>query len=487
MRFYREIHGFASGTCLAKRGPMKHHVDSSIATPQTPDTSAEAPPRTRGHALGWFVTSLLLGLALSLVWQPADGDTAWHWTTSSVAGAIAGAFLLWRFRLALRYRARPGVEDERLPFVTVVVPAYNEGPQVARTLDSVLASEYPVHKLRVIAVNDGSVDDTWKHIREAMDRHPGRIEGINCSKNRGKRHALYEGIVRARGRVLVTIDSDSEIEPDTLRNLVTPFVEDELVGAVAGNVRVLSRQRGALPRMLDVSFTYGFDFLRASQSEAGCVLCTPGALSAYRMDLLLQVLPEWMEQRFLGRRANIGEDRAMTNLILRGGWRVVFQRNARVHTEVPARFVPLCKMLLRWARSNVRETLLMTRFVTRRTLERGPDGLTLNYLQQAARLVLVVAFAGPGLWLLVSAPALVLPLSLAGALLSSVPPALVFAWMRRDPRGALWAFAYAVYAALGLGWIQLVALITPHHSAWLTRSLPARELGPIAAAEAAEV
>ncbi|MCA9647641.1 MAG: glycosyltransferase family 2 protein, partial [Myxococcales bacterium] len=380
-------------------------------------------------------------------------------------------------RLALRYRATPSTDDASLPFITVVVPAYNEGAQVARTLDSVLASSYPLHKLRVIAVNDGSADDTWLHIRAAMDRHPGRIEGINCARNRGKRHALYEGIVRARGQVLVTIDSDSEIEVDTLRNLVTPFVEDARVGAVAGNVRVLARQTGALPRMLDVSFTYGFDFLRASQSEVGCVLCTPGALSAYRMDLLERAVPEWMDQRFLGRRANIGEDRAMTNLILRDGWRVVFQRNARVHTEVPSSFVSLCKMLLRWARSNVRETLLMTRFVARRGIRRGPDGLTLNYLQQLSRLVLSLVFSGPALWLLVTAPQLMLPLGVLGALLSAVIPALVYAWMRRDIRGALWAFGYAVYSLLGLGWISLYALATPHHSAWLTRALPERAAG----------
>ena len=74
--------------------------------------------------------------------------------------------------------------------------------------------------------------------------------------------------------------------------------------------------------------------------------------------------------------------------------------------------------------------------------------------------------------MLLTVPQLVVPLSLAGALLSATLPALVYAWMRRDPRGALWAFAYAGYSLLGLGWIQLLALVTPHRSAWLTRQLP---------------
>ncbi len=445
---------------------------NSFSQPQTTTApTLRGGQSTRAQALGWYVGPLMLALAASLWWQPPVAEPAWRWGLSWGLGALGGAFLIWRLRLAVRYRALQGAQDAHLPYVTVVVPAYNEGAQVGRTLDSVMRSNYPLHKLRVISVNDGSVDDTWAHIRAAMKRHPGRIEGINCVRNRGKRHALYQGVMRARGRVLITIDSDSEIEVETLRNLVTPFVEDASVGAVAGNVRVLSRQRGALPRMLDVSFTYGFDFLRASQSEVGCVLCTPGALSAYRMDLVEQALPEWLDQRFLGRRANIGEDRAMTNLILRGGWRVVFQRNACVYTEVPARFVPLSKMLLRWARSNVRETLLMTPFVWQALRRRGPDGLTLNYLQQASRLLLTLLFSLPAFWLLLSAPQFV-ALSVVGALLSALIPALVYAWMRRDVRGALWAFAYSGYALLGLSWIQLYALFTPHHSAWLTRRLP---------------
>lgn len=437
-----------------------------------PVSSTTVTRRTKHQALGWFAWPLVLGLVSFLVLHPASGAAGWRWWLSCLVGSLGGAFLVWRLRLALRYRALGSVADDELPFVTVVVPAYNEGSQVGRTLDSIMASDFPRYKLRVIAVNDGSADDTWEHIRAAVNRHPGRIEGVDCRCNRGKRHALYAGIVRARGSVLVTIDSDSEIEVQTLRNLVSPFVVDPHVGAVAGNVRVLSRQHGALPRMLDVSFTYGFDFLRASQSEAGAVLCTPGALSAYRMDLVEGVLAEWVDQSFLGRPANIGEDRAMTNLILSGGWRVVFQRNARVHTEVPSSFVPLCKMLLRWARSNVRETLLMTSYVLRWARRRGPDGLTLNYLQQVSRLLLAALLAGPGLWMLLTVPQLVVPLSLAGALLSATLPALVYAWMRRDPRGALWAFAYAGYSLLGLGWIQLLALVTPHRSAWLTRQLP---------------
>src|SRR5262249_7140076 len=153
--------------------------------------------------------------------------------------------------------------------------------------------------------------------------------------------ALHEGFVRSRGQVLVTVDSDSEVHADTLRNLVTPLVVDESVGAVAGNVRVLNREGGPIARMMDVVFTYAFDFIRAAQSEVRTVMCTPGALSAYRRGLVLRVLPRWMAQTFLGLPANIGEDRALTNFILREGYHVTFQGNAVVDTEVPTSLAPL--------------------------------------------------------------------------------------------------------------------------------------------------
>ena len=100
---------------------------------------------------------------------------------------------------------------------------------------------------------------------------------------------------------------------------------------------------------------FSFDFMRASQSMVKTVMCTPGALSAYRKSIVMGVLDEWVDQTFLGRPANIGEDRALTNLILRKGYDVVFQQSARVYTEVPVGYANLCKMYLRWARSNVRE------------------------------------------------------------------------------------------------------------------------------------
>jgi len=380
------------------------------------------------------------------------------------------AELVWRIVLVLMYRPIPGGTDEELPACTVVVPAYNEGKQVLLTLQSLAASDYPMDKLRLIAVDDGSVDDTWQWIVKAKEILGDRLITIKQPSNMGKRHALYAGFQQSVGEVLVTVDSDSTVDTDTLRNLLTPFVKDKKVGAVAGNVRVLNMDQGIIPKMLDVVFVYSFDFVRASQSMVKAVMCTPGALSAYRRGVVMEILQEWLNQTFCGQAANIGEDRAMTNLILREGYYVLFQQNARVYTEVPVKYVNLCKMYLRWARSNIRETIAMTRFIFKPFREGSKLGARINLISgwmalTKAQIFLLITW-GFILW----HPMTFGVNTLIGILISSSLAAAIYAW-KFNSFSSLWAFVYGFYFFTALFWIRPYALMTPHKAGWLTRQI----------------
>ena len=377
--------------------------------------------------------------------------------------------LLWRTLLFRRYRPLPGASDAELPRITVVVPAYNEGAQVLATIRSLMASDYPTAKLEVVAIDDGSEDDTWTWIQRGAAEFPDHVVALRGATNRGKREALYEGFGRATGDVIVTVDSDSEVEAAALRNLVTPIVRDPRVGAVAGNVRVLNRDDGPIPAMIDVLFTASFEFIRATQSEVRAVLCGPGALSAYRRDLIDSFKDEWVTQTFLGEPATIGEDRALSNLVLRADYDLRFQANAIVVTKVPTETRQLARMLLRWARSDVRETLVLARTLARR--RRLADlgtwvNLCTSVLNIACAPVVLLWLAG----LALGGPSLTLWLGVA-IVLSAAFPALLHGHLR-DGRTAWWAFPYAVYSLVCLAWIQPYALATPHRSKWLTRTLP---------------
>ena len=279
--------------------------------------------------------------------------------------AMGTLLIVFRTLLWLRYRPAPPVTRLDAPMLTVIIPAYNEGAMVAQSIDSVAAADYPRDRLEIFVVDDGSADDTWLHIQAAAARHPGLVTPLKLPENRGKRHALAEGFRRARGEVLVTIDSDSVIDRGTLLAIAGPF-RDPRVGAVAGKVSVLNRRQGVIPRMLAVRFILSFDLLRAVQSTYGTVYCCPGALSAWRAELVRELLPAWLGQRFLGAPCTYGEDRALTNFILARGFDAVYQRSAVVHTLVPRGYRKLCRMYLRWDRSYVREELRFFRVVWHR-------------------------------------------------------------------------------------------------------------------------
>ncbi len=390
---------------------------------------------------------------------------------ASALGLIATLEFLWRAYLVLTYRPAPRCPESALPSLTVVVPAYNESEQVLATLRSVAASDYPRDRVQLIAVDDGSKDDTWHWMEEAAREIGDRLTLVRQAKNQGKRRALYEGIVRARGEIIVTIDSDSLVEPSTLKRLVEPFVAHPRVGGVAGNVRVLNREEGLIPRMLDVNFVFSFNFLRASQSRVNSVLCTPGALSAYRRELVLPVLEDWVEQTFMGRPAGIGEDRALTNMLLERGCHIHFAQDAVVYTKVPTTYKPLCKMYLRWARSDIRENLYMCRFAFRRFRPTSALGARVNLLLALLSVSAGEFFKVLGFYYLMMVPVIVGFNMLAGSLMAGLFPAAFFFWRYRNS-DCLWAFPYMVFSTFAVSWVSLYAIFTIHRSGWLTRGLP---------------
>lgn len=368
---------------------------------------------------------------------------------------------------ALRYRPLPPPGDDELPSLTVIVPAFNEGPMVRIALLSALASDYPEGKLEVIAVDDGSTDDTWQHIEAVASEHPGRVLALRQPRNRGKREALRAGFLRARGDIVVTVDSDSQLEPGALRAAAAPIVADPEVAAVAGKVVVLNRYESLLTRLLAARFYLTFDLARAVQSRFGAVLCCPGALTAYRRAAVMRVLDRWSSQTFLGSPCTIGEDRALTTWLLRDGSRAVYQANAVVRTLVPAHLRGVVRMLIRWERGNVRENLMMVPvfFTSWRTRDRLWP--MLDVAIDLLQFPLGLATMGAAIVHFASHPA-----AIAGSLATLGLAAFVQSlYCLRSERGTdfVYNIGYVFFAAFGLAWVFPYSCVTLRNGAWLTR------------------
>ncbi len=383
--------------------------------------------------------------------------------------AIAISFLIFLIVLHRKYKPIASVSDDELPTCTIIVPAYNEGQLVYDTLHSLASSDYPEKKLQIIAIDDGSKDNTFAWIQRAKMELGDRVEIYQQPKNMGKRHALYRGFKLGTGEIFITVDSDSIVKKDTIRNMASPFVTNKECGAVAGNVRVLNTKKAIIPRMLNVSFVFSFEFVRSAQSMLGTVMCTPGALSGYRKEAVMNCLEDWINQTFMGQPSDIGEDRAMTNMILKQGYHVLFQSNAYVYTDTPVRYKNLYKMFIRWERSNVRENIAMSKFAFK-NFRQGPKwGARILLLMQWKKVLLSYPMMLLMLWTVFHYPLMFLSSTLVGILIFSSIQAYFFASKNSDAKEAFWAYSYSIFYAFSLFWITPYAIATAGRRGWLTR------------------
>lgn len=398
-------------------------------------------------------------------------------TIGFVFGVVAFSIMVYKVLLFaymfynfFKYKPVASVPDIDLPTCTVIVPAYNEGKQVWDTLMSLAESDYPKEKLQLIAIDDGSKDDTWTWIKDAKEKLGDRLEIYKQPKNKGKRHALYRGFNIGTGDVFVTVDSDSIVNIDTLKLLVSPFVHNPQCGAVAGNIRVLNNKKATLPKMLDISFVLSFEFVRSAESNLNSVLCTPGALAAYRSTAVHNCLPQWINQTFMGVPSDIGEDRAMTNMILKQGKHVLFQKNAIAYTNVPEEYTGLYKMFIRWGRSNVRENLEMSKFVFTNFRSDSKFGVRLLFISQFSKILMSFPFLFFMLYFVLIHPLLFLGSTLVTILVLATFPVIFFAHKYKSFE-AFWAYSYSILYSFGLFWITPYAIATANRSGWLTREL----------------
>jgi hyaluronan synthase len=440
------------------------------------------PGESRGRR-SWLLAGLgffpLVGALISVLWMAvvprgADGreTSTLHAIAAIVMNPIGAIVLLQSLYVGLQsllwQKYAPVARPARpcWPRVSVVIPAFNEGPMVERSILSVVGSGYPHELLEIIVVDDGSRDDTFFHMQRLRREHPGVIKLVRFAGNQGKRAALAAAFRSAEGEILLTIDSDSVITPGTVHEMVTPFLAHAEVGAVAGRVSVLNRD-SIISRMLEVQFALAFDFARAAQSTFRSVACCPGALSAFRRELVVPYLDEWTHQTFLGRPVGHGEDQALTNIILRQGYDTVYQRTAVVQTLAPTTYRQMTRMLVRWERSYIVEGMSFAKFMFTRYREKNRVLPIVHFVVANLRIV-VFAWGFLSLPLVFTRSGTVLAHSAAALLVGTLFTALYYLRVERSLR-FLYGVLYAVYSLFLLQWILPWALLTVRDERWGTR------------------
>lgn len=258
------------------------------------------------------------------------------------------------------------VADFWEPEVTFVIPCKNEEKDIATTVERCFEAEYPKEKLQVIIINDGSTDNTYAVLKDLQKKFTG-LEIIHFEKNRGKRHAMAEGMRQAKGEIIVQLDSDSYIDPSTFKNLIYPFWRSD-IGAVCAHADPQNADKNILTRMQTAYYFMSFRILKAAESTFLTVFCCSGCASAYRKSAILPIIDQWENEKFLGLPVSWGDDRSLTSWVLKQGQKTLYldQDHVRAYTIIPENFRQLMKQQSRWKKSWIVNAFITGKFIWRK-------------------------------------------------------------------------------------------------------------------------
>jgi len=316
------------------------------------------PPKLLVLIIG-FIAMFMLGWAVFL--QLRGVENYWYQPMVSIYSLLAGVFVVSRFIIASFYV--PPKDVGYVPSVTVLVPCMNEGEVIRQTIERIFSAGYPLDKLEVVCVNDGSSDNTLTEMLAAQTRHP-RLVVVDFERNRGLCHAWGVSTLIARGEFMVCVDSDTFIFPGSLRKLMQGFV-DPTVGGISGHCDVENADVNTLTRMQDVRYYFSYKIMKAAESVFGTVSCLPGCFSAYRRVCVLHVLGQWLNATVMGEHGNFADDRSLTNQILKD-YKILYDDEALATTIAPENWRQYTRQQTRWMRSYLREIVKTGRYMWRK-------------------------------------------------------------------------------------------------------------------------
>ncbi len=227
-------------------------------------------------------------------------------------------------------------EPKKDYFITLLIPAYNEEKNIARTIEHVATLNYPKDKLEIIAINDGSTDNTREVIERMMKKYS--FVKLLDKPNSGKADSLNQGIKIARGEIIGVSDADSFPSKGSLRKL-TGFFDNPRMAAVTSFVRVRNKDKNFLTKIQSMEYL-AMGWARKLLDFVGCVYVTNGPLSIYRKKFLIKV--GGFDPRV------VTEDIDVTWNLLSHGYKTGMCLEAEVTTMVPEKVKPWFNQRVRW-------------------------------------------------------------------------------------------------------------------------------------------
>jgi cellulose synthase/poly-beta-1,6-N-acetylglucosamine synthase-like glycosyltransferase/peptidoglycan/xylan/chitin deacetylase (PgdA/CDA1 family)/spore germination protein YaaH len=224
---------------------------------------------------------------------------------------------------------------DKLPPVSIIVPAYNEEVTAIKTIASLLKIDYP--SFEIIFIDDGSKDKTYEMVNNAYGDNP--LVTVLTKPNGGKASALNFGITHAKSDFVVCIDADTQLKDDAVYHLMTYFTDNE-IGAVAGTVKV-GNDHNIITKWQAIEYITAQNMDRRAFDLINSITVVPGAIGAFRKSAIFKAGGFTYD--------TLAEDCDLTMRILKQGYIVKNCAEAIAYTEAPETLNALLKQRFRWS------------------------------------------------------------------------------------------------------------------------------------------
>ncbi|XTZ37840.1 poly-beta-1,6-N-acetyl-D-glucosamine synthase [Salmonella enterica] len=304
--------------------------------------------------LAFLMLSLVLGLPLGAVLLFTGNVVlifVFFWPLFMSALWITGGVYFW-LRRERHWPWGDDVPPPELtgnPLISILIPCFNEGVNARETIEAAMQQRY--QNIEVIAINDGSSDNTAEVLEQLAHEYP-RLRVIHLAENQGKAVALKTGAAAAGSDFLVCIDGDALLERDTVSYLVEPLLKLPRVGAVTGNPRI--RTRSTLVGRVQVGeFSSIIGLIKRTQRVYGQIFTVSGVITAFRRRALAEV-GYWSPDM-------ITEDIDISWKLQIKHWAIFYEPRALCWILMPETVRGLWKQRLRWAQGGAEVFLVNIR------------------------------------------------------------------------------------------------------------------------------
>ena len=202
------------------------------------------------------------------------------------------------------------------PFVTVLIPAYNEEKHIAATIKNKLDLDYPSGKIEIIVVSDGSTDRTEEIVEQFENRG---VQLLRQGPRAGKTSALNLAIPMAVGEIIIFSDANSIYERGALKALLANFADVE-VGYVTGKMVYVNPDGTIIGDGCSAYMKYE-NFLRACETAIGSVVGVDGGIDAVRKEIYKPMNPDQLP------------DFVLPLSVVEQGYRVVYEPDALLRED----------------------------------------------------------------------------------------------------------------------------------------------------------